>query len=90
MTHLPGTHVWRERREFMPAILAWVDQARPHAVMVESPSQRRHLRVFFDRAGQPYVWVGRKASRQKKRLCDMAGARCILGTDTPIFYERPG
>lgn len=80
-----SARAWRERREFMPAILEWVQKARPHSVMVDG-YELRHLRVFFD-AGKPYVLLSRGSSRHRKYLSDMAGARKIIGTETPIFYE---
>lgn len=83
---LTNTRTWLERREFMSAIVNWVERTRPHSVMVDG-IKLRHMRVFFDPAGKPYVLMGRRSSRHKKFLSSMSGARKIIGTETPIFYD---
>ena len=73
--------------EFMPEIIEWVRATRARTVMVQGACLR-HMRVFFDSEGDPYVLMGRRCSRHKKYLSSMAGAKKIIGTETPVFYER--
>lgn len=87
-----STRTWIERREVLPYALKMtqkrIDAARGVVtVMVEGSGVRRHLRVFSDAKGL-FVLLGRRASRSKKYLAAMSGARVVEpATPTLVFYE---